>query len=210
LITDVPIDVDRDTARDAAARELADPAYQAAEPSLLERALIWLLQRLAELFQGAAALTPGGPLGLVLLALVVAAVVVIVRLRTGGISRTRRGERALFDGRPRSADEHRRAADDAVSRGDLTAAVRERFRAIVRELEQRGVLDELSGRTVDEIAAQAGARLPGCADELREAARIFDDVIYGGRNATVDGYHRLVAVDDLVRTERPTLLGASR
>lgn len=206
----VPIDVDRDEAREAANQELSDPAYQAAEPSLFERVLAWLGRVFTDFFDASAAVGLGGVVGLVVLALIVVAVVVIVRLRTGGITRGRRSAPAMFDGRPRSADEHRRAAEHALSQGDLATAVRERFRAIVRELERRGVLDAVSGRTVDETAAQAGSRLPGCAAELRDSATIFDDVHYGGRDATLDGYHRIAATDTLVRTERPVLLGAAR
>jgi Domain of unknown function (DUF4129) len=203
---DVPVDVGRDEAREAAQRELADPVYRAAEPSFVDRVLGWILRRLSELVGAAASIVPGGPFGLIVLALVAVLIVVIVRLRTGPIARTRRAGAAVFEGRRRSADDHRRAADAAASRGDLAEAVRERFRAIVRELEQRGVLDEVSGRTVDEIAARAGAALPDSAGELSGAARLFDDVVYGGRPATVDGYARLVALDDRVRHERPALV----
>jgi Domain of unknown function (DUF4129) len=192
----IPVDVDRDEAREAAARELADPVYAAAEPSFVDRTLRWLGRVIAELFTGVAVVAPGGLAGLAVLAVLVALVVVIVRLRTGRIARGARSRPEVFAGRPRSADEHRRAAELAAQRGDLAEAVRERFRAIVRELERRGVLEELSGRTVDEIATQAGLALPGRAPEFHTAARIFDEVVYGDRPATVDGYRHLVALDD--------------
>ena len=35
MVSEIPVDVGRDEARDAAARELSDPAYQNAEPSWL-------------------------------------------------------------------------------------------------------------------------------------------------------------------------------
>jgi hypothetical protein len=98
-----------------------------------------------------------------------------------------------------TADEHRAAAERAATAGDLAEAVRERFRAVVRELEQRGVLDPRAGRTVDEVAQEAGTALPLVADDLRGAAVQFDDVWYGGRPATAEGYRQLVCVDDRVR-----------
>jgi len=197
----VPVDVGPDEARDAAARELSDPAYHAADPSLPQRILAWLGQRLDDLFAGIASVTHGGLPGLVVLALLAVLVVVIIRLRVGRIVRTARIP-PLFEARPRSADDHRRAAESARSAGDLDEAVRERFRAIVRELEQRGVLDRTSGRTVDEIAAQAGHALPASADALTTGAAIVDDVLYGGRPSTVDEYDHLAALDDRVRRER--------
>ncbi len=206
---DVPIEIGRDEAREAARRELADPVYQSAEPSLAARVLEWLVDRLSELIDSLSALAPGGVAGLIVLALLGVVLVVIVRLRVGKPARAGHAGRSVFGPRSVSAADHRQAAQSAVASGDLSEAILERFRAIVRELEQRGVLDEQSGRTVDEIADQAGRLLPRCAVELRDAARIFDDVVYGGHPATVQQYQVLAMVDQAARTERPTFAGTS-
>lgn len=203
---DVPVDVGRDEARAAAERELSDPAYAAAQPSFVERIIEWVLARLDELFSGFGALGTGRTVGLVILALVALTAVVIIRLRAGRIARSGRVWSAVFAETTLSAREHRRLAEEAAARGALDVAIRERFRAIVRELEERGVLDAASGRTVDEIAAQAGQVLPTHAAALRHAAGIFDDVVYGDRPATVDGYGSLVALDDEVQSARPALV----
>jgi hypothetical protein len=189
----VPVDIDPDAAREAAANELADPVYQQAEPSLAERVFAWLGERLADALAAVGGSASGGLLALVLLGLLVFAV---VRLRVGRLTRSRPGARAVFAaGRTHTAGEHRQAAEQARARGDLAGAVRERFRAIVRELNDRGVLDERSGRTVDEIAVQAAERLPRHAGEFRAAATLFDDVVYGGHPATEAGYRDLAALD---------------
>ena len=205
LVWDVPVDVGRDEARAAAERELSDPAYASAQPSLIDRILGWIFARLNELFNGVAAVGPGGIAGLVILVLLAVLAVVIIRLRAGRVARGARVGSAVFDAATLSARDHRRLAEEAAERGAFDVAVRERFRAIVRELEERGVLDEASGRTVDEIAAQAGRVLPAHASALRAAAGIFDDVVYGDRPATVDGYGSLVALDDDVRSARLAL-----
>jgi hypothetical protein len=192
-VNDIPIDVGRDAARDAASRELSDPAYQAAQPSWFDRLLRWLTDRLNDFLNGVSTVVPGGILGVVILVLLVVVVLVVIRLRVGPLAREARA--IVFAGRPQSAAEHRRAADDAAARGDLVEAVRERFRALVRGLEERGVLDERSGRTVDEVAREAGCRLPEHAPALHVAARMFDDVWYGGRPATAAGYQQLVNLD---------------
>jgi hypothetical protein len=199
---DIPIDLGRDEAREAAARELSDPAYHTADPSFVDRALRWILERIADVFNGFASVAPGGSFGVVVLAVVLVLVIVVIRLRSGRIARSRRVG-AVFSGAPQAAVDHRRAAEEALPRGQLDVAVRERFRAIVRELEQRGILDEVSGRTVDEIAGAAGRALPAQAGELAGAAQLFDDVVYGSRPATVDGYQRLERLDDAVRRAVP-------
>jgi hypothetical protein len=188
----VPIEIDPDAARDAAARELADPAYQNAEPSLVERIFDRIGRFLADLLSGVGGSVAGG---LLVLLILLAVVIVVVRLRVGRLARNARADRSVFAGTSRSADDHRRAADEAYERGDLAGAIRERFRAVVRELERRGVLDERSGRTVDEIAAQAGDRLPHNRTGLRRAATIFDDIVYGDHRPTEAAYHELTTLD---------------
>jgi hypothetical protein len=191
-VTDIPIDVSRDAAQNAANRELSDPIYHN-EPSLLDRVVHWIGQRIDDLFGAVNQVVPGGILGLVVIAAVVVVVIVVVRTRAGHLIRT--PSAAVFTGKVLSARDYRRAADEAAANGDLALAVRERFRAIARGLEERGVLDPRSGRTVDELAREAGAILPAFKDSLRSAARLFDDVWYGGRTATHDGYQRLVELD---------------
>ncbi|MFD4672837.1 DUF4129 domain-containing protein [Lentzea sp. NPDC058450] len=196
-VSDVPVDLGRDEARDAAVRELSDPAYISGDPNPLQRALDWILERLGALFAGA-----GGMSGITAITIIVAVVVlivIIIRLRTGRTGRARRKSGDVFGTAVLSAAEHRAAAEKAAAAGDFAEAVRERFRAVVRELEQRGVLDARAGRTVDEVAYEAGQALPGLAPDLRGAAVQFDDVWYGGRPATAEGYQQLVTVDGKVR-----------
>ncbi|GLY51777.1 DUF4129 domain-containing protein [Lentzea sp. NBRC 102530] len=196
-VSDVPVDLGRDDAREAAIRELRDPAYVSGDPNPLQRALDWILERLGALFAGA-----GGMSGITAITIIVAVVVlivIIIRLRTGRTGRALRKNGEVFSTAVLSAAEHRAAAEKAAAAGDFAEAVRERFRAVVRELEQRGVLDARAGRTVDEVAHEAGRALPVLAGDLRGAAVQFDDVWYGGRPATAEGYQQLVTVDGKVR-----------
>lgn len=205
LLADVPVDIGRDEARRAAVRELADPIYDAAEPSWLERVMAWLLERFGDLVSALFAVTPGGVFGLIVLLVLAVVVAVVVRLKMGKVARRARAGKAVFGERVQTAAEHRDAAEAALARGDVDNAVAERFRAIARELEERGVLRQIAGMTADEIAAAAGGPLPGCAEDLRQAARAFDDVYYGGHPATAEAYRFLCTVDDRVRVERPML-----
>jgi hypothetical protein len=184
----------REDAADAAREELSRRAYQEAQPPLVSRVLGRLLRELLELLDRAVATAPGGWLGLLLLLSLLVAVVAVVLTRV----RPRRQGRGspLFAGdRALTAADHRERAEDAAARGRFADAVRERLRAVVRELEARGVLDPRPGRTADEVAQEAGAAVPETAEDLRRAVQVFDEVWYGSRPATAESYRVLVDVD---------------
>jgi uncharacterized protein DUF4129 len=198
-----PLVPSRQQAREWAVRELSDPAYARAQPGLLQRAVRWVLDRLAGL-QLPSDAVPDARTGLVLLVLVGALVVAVVLLRTGrlrGSAATGRAE--VFAGTSLPAVNHRRLADEAAARGDWTTAVRERFRAVVRVLEERTVLDERPGRTADEAAREAALALPDLAAALTDGARLFDETTYGGRPAGPEHDARLRSLDDAVAAARP-------
>ncbi|WP_216214339.1 DUF4129 domain-containing protein [Amycolatopsis aidingensis] len=201
----VPVDIGRDEAREAARAELADPAYAAAQPGPLEEAFRWLGRQVTGLFQALSDIAPGGIAGLVVLALLILVLVIAIRLRVGPIRRGARAPGPVFAAGPRPAAEYRAAAERAFAAGRLDEAVRARFRALVRGFEERGVLDERSGRTADEAASAAGARLPELAEQLRAAAVGFDDVHYGGRSATEQAYRTLTALEERARASRPVV-----
>ncbi|MBB5913739.1 hypothetical protein BJY24_002606 [Nocardia transvalensis] len=94
-----------------------------------------------------------------------------------------------------AAGEHRGAAESAAGRNDYDTALRERYRAVVRGLEQGGVLEVRRSRTARETADAAVAALPDRTSELPAAAGSFDEVVYGGRPATEDEYRRLERAD---------------
>lgn len=210
LPAEPPIDVGGAGAARAARDELTKGIYHRDEPGLVSRFLVWAQDWLAEVFARIAAVSPGGWWGLVALAAVVVLAVVVVRRRVGALARTRgRAGGAVFAGTARSAAEHRDAAKAAAARGDHEAAVRDGFRALVRELEERTFLDERPGRTADEVAREGSVVAPQAAASLRTAAREFDEVCYGGRTATARAYDEIRAADDAVRRIRgPAAAGA--
>lgn len=206
LRADVPVTIDRDAAQRAAEAELAKFEYHVGRPGVVDRGLQWLAQRLSDLLDAASTAVPGGPLGLLVLLAVIVLVAVVVRLRVGKLARNVRVRGVVFENSARTAPDYRQVAEQAFAGGHFASAVRERFRAIVRGLEERGVLDAMSGRTADEAARDAGARLPASRAELVAAARLFDDVHYGDRPATAEDYRRLAALDEQVSRDRPGVL----
>ncbi len=204
----VPVDLSREAAQELAREELAKQVYREAGPGLLERVLSWLLDRLSDLLDRVAGVSPGGYAGVVVVLLLLVAVAVAIRLRVGPLGRQERADQSLFIGRTRSSGDHRAAADAHAAKGEWAEAVRERLRAVVRSLEERAVLEPRAGRTADEAAAEGGAALPSCAADLRAAARLFDEIWYGGRPAGPEGDAALRELDRAVGAARPTALGA--
>jgi hypothetical protein len=204
-LLDVPVDVGRGEAAAAARRELSKAVYADARPSIPQVVLTWVLQKLAELLSKAASAAPGGALGLVALLAIVALVAVVVIRRVGGLRRAETDDVPVFVGRPRSAADYRAAADAAAAQGDWDEAVRQRFRAVVRSLEERDVLDPRPGRTADEAASDAARAMPSCAAGLRAAAQSFDDVAYGHRPRDQRSDDELRELDRRLAATRPLL-----
>lgn len=206
---DPPLTIPRDPAREAARRELSKRMYHENEPSWFQRALDAFWDWVEELFSSASTVAPGGPLGLVVVILVVLAVIGALWWRLGTPRRQPTSSAALFDERPRSAAEHRAAAEAHAAQGHWNQAVQERMRAIVRSLEERALLDVRPGRTADEAAAEAGRSLPSHKDRLSTAARDFDDVTYGGRTATQQAYQRIAELDSDLESTKPQLASSA-
>ncbi|MGH3097858.1 MAG: DUF4129 domain-containing protein [Streptosporangiales bacterium] len=208
----VPIDVGRDEARRAAQHELEKAVYHAHEPGPLERLRQELMELIGRLLHAADGTNPSGWVGLLIIVLLVIGIILLVRHRAGRIQRNRRRARegVLDETARRTAAEHRAAAVRHAAEEDWAEAIRDRMRAIALSLEERALLDHRPGRTADEIARDAGERLPGLVEELRAAARTFDDVWYGGHTATRAEYDRITAVDERVREAKPVLDSADR
>lgn len=207
---DVPVDLDRDSARRLANEELAKASYAERRPGFAQRAWSWLQERLRELFQQASESAPGGRAGLVLVGILLALAVVVVLHRLGPLRPAPSAGERLFGGRVSTSADHQAAAAAHAEQGRWAEAVRESLRAIVRGLEERGLLAARPGRTADEAAAEGSEALPDRADDLREAVRIFDAIWYGARPATPEAAASLDAISSRVRSAPPEPLRPRR
>jgi len=205
----VPVDTPRVPAREAAEHELSKPMYHENDPGLLRRGLDQLWTWLDDLLGMASGAAPGGPLGVVVLVLVVVGLVAALWWRLGTPRRVVRPAASLFDDAPRTAAEHRTAAEAHAAAHRWNEAVQERMRALVRSLEERALLDPRPGRTADEAAAEAARLLPSNAARLRAAAEEFDDVTYGGRAADQSAYQSVRALDIDLEASKPLLTTAA-
>ncbi len=211
---DTPVTVTSEQARQLAIQELSKPEYHRipASPS-----------------PSPSTATPSPPppshasssnhgltIALIVLAIILLAIALLLFLRWLGRPRTskkRKSDSTKKATTAGAADEiltgaarHRRDAELAAAAGDWAEAIRERFRAVIATLDERGLLPERADRTADEAARDAGAILPPHRAILEAAARAFDEVEYGKYVGTADAYAVISSVDDLVRTETPGTL----
>ncbi|MFJ4037683.1 DUF4129 domain-containing protein [Microbacterium sp. NPDC090007] len=203
----LPLLPDPDQARQWAEQELSDPAYRAAEPTLVDRVSQAVARFISDLFTVPD--TGGwGPWTFVVLGVIVVALVVVALLIWGRprlVPRAAPAAHSLFDADDtRSADELRAEAAAAAARGAWDDAIVLRFRAFARGLAERGLVDPPPGATVRAFARAASAALPPLADRLDTAADTFDDVRYLRRPGTADSYRVVADLDDAAVRARPT------
>ena len=203
-----PSGITRGGAREDAERELRKAVYRVGEKGPVERVVDWLIERVEDVFDRLVRLTPGGTPSLVLLVVAIVALVVAVRLGLGpahlrdALTDRRRGARGT------SAAEYRAEAELLAAQGRYKDAVRARFRAVIRELEERGVLDPRPGRTAGEIAREGSDAVPAVRDDLHACAATFDLVWYGRRETGEAEYAILRDADDRVRAARLATVSA--
>jgi len=89
-------------------------------------------------------------------------------------------------------------ADRLAAEGRYAEAVRERLRAMVRELVDRRVIEHRPGWTVSELAGAAGSARPAVHRPMRAAGGIFSDLWYAQRPAQAeDDVHMRHLADEL-------------
>lgn len=199
---DAPLLPGPEAARDAARDELSKPPYRTQEPSLVQRLVEWIWDRLTDLFDQASGRGPGGGWATVVLIGLLILAVVALWIRLGPREARPPEATALFAQTQRTAAEHHAAADAALEAGDLQTAVLERFRALVRGCEERSLIVPRPGRTAEEAAAELAGLLPDAAGDLRAAAAAFGEVRYGDRAATSERHATIAAADRAVRAAR--------
>ena len=182
--------------------ELSKTIYHPHEP-LAQRILNGIGDLMSDLSRAGRAF-PGGWWAAVALAALLAALITVVVSRTGPLARSRRSASQLMAGSGTlSAADHRLQATRLAAAGDYAGAILERVRAIARELDERAVLTPRAGRTANEMAGEAATALPAEAAALRDAALMFDDICYGERPGTPEGYALVSELDERISAALP-------
>ncbi|MEU8271199.1 DUF4129 domain-containing protein [Sphaerisporangium sp. NPDC049002] len=198
-------DIGREEARRRAVEELVRPEYQ--QESLIDRIFRSVREFLDGLLDNAPGGVSGGVFALVIVLLILAALIVLIAWQAKRATRSRRAAvDGLYGARERTADEHRAEAERLAGESRWAEAIRERLRAIARDLEHRAIVAPQPGRTADELADAAGRELPEFAARLAAAARLFDDVTYGEAPGTTEGYQAMSGLDHDLRAARPAAI----
>jgi len=191
---DVPVDPDADTARRWAEEELAKREYQSGSgTNWLDNFIEWILNLIEGLGSGV-----GGAWGgwgvVAAIAIGLALIGLVVWLVVGPLRRSRsRGQAEDELGDPtRTARDLAAAAASAAAQGDWNTAVIEAYRALIRSLAEREVIDARPGMTALEAALAAAAAIPAIASAVGDDADVFDSVRYGHLTATSAHYEHVL------------------
>ncbi|GAB3759418.1 DUF4129 domain-containing protein [Microlunatus parietis] len=203
---DVPVELSREEARRRVLEELGKSRY-AEMPQWLRDLLQWLSELLERIVtfvlgvsSGPAAAGGGINVAFVVILVLIAAGIALLIWKVG-LPRwqTKRRRDAEVDlSEELEPDDYRSAAQRFAAAGDWRSAVRDRFRAVVKELEIATILDPRPARTAFEASALAGRALPEQAAALDAGARTFSEVMYGDRVADTAAYQRMAELDDRI------------
>lgn len=196
----VPLTPSPDDARSELRRELLRPEYN--EQNLLDRVLRWVDRRLSDLLDAASGAPPLTTLAamIVLVALVAAAAWVVSRQRLS--ARTPDRTTSVQGTEQVSADQLRRRAEEALAQERYADAVVEGFRALALRQVERDRLDDAPGLTAQDVARSLAAEYPGRAHAVATSARLFDEVLYGDRAATLSQATEVLGLDDELSVSR--------
>lgn len=179
----LPVPVNRPPHVDETARRiLSQRQFQPPPRSLVQRLMGWVFEQIAKLI---GQLSGGGRGSFVAWAVIILGsgvlVWTMVRLvRNRGAGRRRAGSLGPLDDQIGRASEDW-AADAAGHElaGRWREALRCRYRALIADLAQRGLLDEVPGRTTGEYRSELAINLPASAVPFRALTELFERAWYG-------------------------------
>ena len=210
-----PPTVDPEAAREAARDILSRAEYAEPDPSVVERAAEWVLDRVGS-FIGT--LTGGGPgsfIGWSIVAVFVAAatwlIVRSLRVPTTKLAPVADGVR-LDTAERRDAAAWLEEAERAEGRGDLRGALRCRHQALIAAMVSRRLTDDVPGLTAREHQQQLAGRFPDLGPEIAELTERFERTWYGGEPVSAAALRRFSAqcasIADSISEATPAGVGA--
>ena len=183
-----PLTPDADEARELARTELSRLKYQRDE-TLLMRFLKWISELLEDIFSTQSGdftlseILTLATLGILLLVLVFFAVRFGIRLRNQDPSQRHRAQRrSLFLDDDRDAAELFAAAETALTQNDWNTAFVERFRGVIKALDEEQMITLRPGLTARE-ATELAVQVVGARELFLPAAQWFNEIFYGSGQA---------------------------
>ena len=181
-------------------QELAGPDYQS---PWLDSVIRWIRDVLGKLVDGARQVTGLSPavtagLAILLIALLVWILPKVRRERVAAVS-----QEAVLKDPTITGRQYRDLAAQAIRDGRFGDAILDGFRAIAKDMSDRGLLDDAPGRTAHEVSLALASPFPDHADALADAADLFDSVRYGHRRVGEAQANQMRALDAELATTRP-------
>lgn len=173
-----PDEPSADEIRETMAEVLRRPEFRE-KRSLIDRAVMWLAEQLADLlgfgsgFGGGA----GGFIVYVVLALTVALIVwAVVHAVLNRTPKAAKAGPAVFESvdADRAPADWLKEAEQHERKGEWKAAVLCRYRALVRRLIDEGTLPDVPGRTTGEYRVDLAAKRPAASPGFDEATLLFE------------------------------------
>ena len=177
---------DAAAARDAARRVLERPEYRRPAPTLLQRARSWAIRQLERMLGALFGAGRGEVVfWVVAAAALLATVVLVVRFGRGVTADRSRRTTVTAAGR-RSGAQWREEAEAHEGAGRWRAGLRCRYRALLADLAERGLVDDVPGRTAGEYRREVGERAPAVSEPFDGATALFERAWYGNRPTGVE------------------------
>lgn len=194
LLPDPPLVPTPEQGRDLLRRELLDPAYH--QNDVMQRFLDWLRRRVLDVLDAASNAPPLSAFAAMAVGLVLVLALIWLATRTRTAPQRRGGVDSILPDASVTAAEWRERAERALAEGRPSDALVDGFRALVARQVERGRLDAAPGTTAHEVTQALRLAYPDQAAGMSEAARLFDLVLYGDRDATQEQAALVLALDD--------------
>lgn len=172
---------DPDAIRRVVEDVLSRPEYARAEPGPLERALDWLLERVAGAFDAVTVTGPGRAIGILLLVVLVGLAAWLLARAFARFRFDRAGSVAVEGPAGRTAQDWLAEAEDHERDGDLAPALRCHYRAVLARLDAAGVVEEVPGTTTGEYRETVVGTLPDAREAFSDLTAAFERAWYGRR-----------------------------
>ena len=184
--------------RDLTNRILSEPQFRQPPKPWIQRLGDWLQRELDRLLN--AFFNGGATTAIAWLIAAVAVVVVAILLRRFG-RRLQRDPGVQFHTTPRrrwtSADWRAEAAQHRKAR-EWREAIRCSYRALIASLAERGIVEEVPGRTTREYEELVKKNLPSGVSDFGSATELFEAVWYGHYDGTGTDDDRMRELGDRV------------
>ncbi len=184
--------------RDAIGEVLARAEYQRPSPGLIQR----LRQAVVDFIERMLGALVGGGRGTVIAYVILAAAILAIlfvatRFARGMTRDPGRGVSSVAIPR-RGAADWRADAEAAERAGQWRQALRCRYRALVAELADRGLVEEVAGRTAGEYRTEMADAAPGVSAPFAGATELFERAWYGDEPTGRDDAARFRGLADEV------------